>query len=94
MKILKETENRLFNRKELILEEEHKGSTPSKTEIKKAILGLTKSKEDTLVLDKIHQVYGTTKVKINAKVYSSPEDLKHAEVLNKKPKKKQEKKKE
>lgn len=94
IKISQQTENKLFNRKELVLETTYQGSTPNKKEIKKSIADLTKSKEDVIVIDKIDQLYGTTKSKIKAKIYNSPEELKKSEVINKKPKKKEEKKKE
>ena len=90
--ILKESENKLFHRKELLFELEYSGSTPNKIEIKKSIAQTTKVSEDLVIIDTIHQIYGSTKAKINAKIYKTLEDLKYAEVINKKPKKTEEKK--
>lgn len=92
LKILKQTENRMFNRKELLLETSFSGPTPSNSQINKSITELTKSPADLIVIDNIHQLYGTTKAKIYAKIYTSNEDLKKVEVINKKPKKTEEKK--
>ena len=87
LKIVQESENKLFNRKELVFETEFQGSTPSKENIKKSIAVITKSKEDVIVIEKIHQLYGATKAQIKAKIYNSPELLKKFEIINKKPKK-------
>ena len=92
MNIIKESENKLFHRKELVCELEYTGPTPSGVDIKKSLAQTTKTSEDMIVIDKIHQIYGTTKARINAKIYKTPEDLRYAEVINKKPKKVEEKK--
>ena len=94
MKLVKETENKLFNRKELVYETSYSGPTPKKEEIKKSIAQLTKSKEDEIVIETIHQVYGASTARIKARIYKTPEELKKIEVINKKPKKKEEPKKQ
>lgn len=93
MKIIQETQNRLFKRRELVFETTYKGPTPTKEEIKKSIAELTKTSQDLIIIGKIAQLYGAQKAKITAKIYSSLEELKKAEVINKKPKKKEEAKK-
>ncbi len=90
MKLIQEKENKLFNRKELVYETSFSGTTPKKEEIKKSISEISKSSEDLIVIDKIHQVYGAKTARINAKIYKTPEELKKVEVINKKPKKKAE----
>lgn len=87
-----EKEFPLFNRKELQFEVDYQGSTPKKEEIKKLVVAEVKKPEDVIVVDLVKQVFGKGKAFINVKVYGSQENLKKGEVINKKPKKKEEKK--
>ncbi len=93
LKLIEEKENKLLNRKELLLETTYTGPTPNTQEIKKAVVETLKSKDELIVINKINQIFGTRKAIIKAKLYNSSEDLKKVEVINKKPKKKIEEKK-
>ena len=93
LKKIQETESKFFNRKEYVFEYDSKGATPSKDTIRKATAGLTNIKEDLIVVKKINQKYGLNKASIKVNIYDSAENLKKAETINKKQKKKPEEKK-
>ena len=93
LKKIQETVSKFFNRKEYDFEYDSKGATPSRDTIKKAVAGLTNIKEDLIIIKKIDQKYGLNKAGVKVNVYDSAEDLKKAETINKKQKKKPEEKK-
>ncbi len=92
LKQIYEKEFPLFKRKEMQFEIVYTSSTPKNDEIKKLVIAELKKPEDVIVVDLIKQSYGRGKALVKVKVYESPEDLKKGEVINKKPKKKEEKK--
>ncbi|MEK6974081.1 MAG: hypothetical protein AABW41_02495 [Nanoarchaeota archaeon] len=93
MKIVKETDFPLLQRKRYTVEINHdKKATPKNEELKKEISSFLKVSEDLISIRHIYTNYGETVSKIITNVYKTVEDLKKIEVKNKKPKKKKEKK--
>jgi len=94
MKTLKEKDDKLFSRKEWLLEEEFSGKTPSKDEVKNVVTGFLKANKDLLVIKNIKQKYGANIINVLAYVYKDANNLNRFEKINKKVKKEQPKKQE
>lgn len=82
--VLSQKENKLFNRKEIVATL-NSLVTPSRAEVVKALAHKFSASEDAIVIKNILGRFGTKEFTINAKVYSSREDL---EKIEPKPKKK------
>ncbi len=82
LKIINETENSLFKRKE-IKSEINSDSTPSTQEILKALSEKFSVPEDAIKVKGIHGKYGSKTFEITANVYSSIEDKEKTEVKTK-----------
>jgi len=78
LKEIKATNNKILNRKELILETEGKIVPDRKKTIEAISLHYNTSK-DKISLDRIDASYGNNKIKINAKIYGSAEELNRIE---------------
>lgn len=94
MQILKEKEEKLLSRKEILAEVQFEKCTPKKEDLKKQLSDKLKADHELLVIEKVHQKFGERRANISAYLYNDKESLKKAEVKNKKVKKKEEAKKE
>lgn len=95
LKLLKEEDAPLFNRKVCYFEVEFpKQKTPTKTALKKDIAVLTKSRDDLVVIKNVKQNFGMSKAIITANIYKDLGDLKKAEEIKKRRKKEKKEKPE
>jgi ribosomal protein S24E len=94
MKIVNEKDDKLFSRKEALLELEFSGKTPSKDEVKNVVSDFLKVNKDLLIIKNIKQRYGANIVNILAYTYKDLNSLNKFEKINKKVKKEQPKKQE
>lgn len=85
MKIINETENALFNRKEILAEVESE-AVPSNAEVKKILSEKFSVPEDAVKINRIGSKFGSKTFSIEANIYSSKEDLDAVEVKTKKQK--------
>lgn len=85
MKILEEKQNPLFPRKEILAELESETS-PQESEVIEALATLTKSVPESIKIRNILGKFGTNLFKVNAFIYSSPEDKNKIEMKTKKEK--------
>ncbi len=92
MKTIKEKDDKLFSRKELLLEMEFSGKTPNNEEVKNNVAEFLKANKELLIIRQIKQRYGINIVNILAYVYKDANNLNKFEKINKKPKKEQAKK--
>ena len=79
---IKETENPLFNRKEVVAIVKSE-ATPSKTKVEEALLGKLKVEKDVLKVKKIAGSFGTQEFEVSADVYKTAEDKTKYEVKTK-----------
>ena len=89
MKILEKKSSPLLDREEFLLSLEFEGATPKKEELRKKFIEFLKVKEDCLIIKKVQQESGRTRVKIKVYVYKSGEDLKRIEEVKKSGKRKE-----
>ena len=91
MKIIKQEPNILLERKRISLDYEHpQQSTPKKQEILKEVATLLGAKEELVKIRHVYTKYGQGKSRVIVHAYDNPEAFKRVEVINKKPKKKEE----
>ena len=83
MKILERKNSPLLNREEILLGMEFEGATPKKEELRKKFIEFLKVKEDCLIIKKVQQESGRTRVKVKVYIYKSGEDLKRIEEVKK-----------
>jgi len=83
MKVLEKKESPLLNREEYLLSLEFDGATPKKEELKKKFVEFLKVKEDCLIIKKVQQESGRTRVKVKVYVYKGGEDLNKIEEVKK-----------
>ncbi len=79
LKILSKKNNSLFNRTEVTASATEFKSTPSRKELLEAMSTELKCDAGALVLEQIHQPFGSKSVTITAKVYDSPDAAAKAE---------------
>jgi ribosomal protein S24E len=94
MKVIKEKDDKLFSRKEFLIEYGFSGKTPSNEEIKNKIVEVLKVNKELLVIKNIKQKYGAHEVIILAYVYKDINNLNKFQKINKKAKKEKVKKEE
>jgi len=73
LKIIKETDNPLFNRKEIQMEI-NADVTPSHSEVEDLISKKLSTDKENVKIKKIHGKFGSRDFLITANVYKSPED--------------------
>lgn len=78
--MIKQTENKLLKRKEIIFEMES-DSNPGLKRIKSEIAQLTKSQEELIVIKSLKSSFGNKKFSAEARVYDSLEDKNKVEPL-------------
>lgn len=83
IKIINQTENKLFNRKEIQAEIES-DATPSKTEVLNLVSKETSVSEDNIKIKGIYGKFGSKVFEVNANVYDSKEDKEKTEHKTKK----------
>ena len=81
IKIISEKENPLFKRKEVGFQVEHDqaGSTPSRSDVRKAVAAALKKDTDVVFIKKFETKTGTHTAVGVANVYESLEQAKHTE---------------
>ncbi len=89
MEILKQFDNKLLNRQEIIVKLESQ-VTPSKLDVKKSLSEKFKSPEEQIVIEHIYGKFGSQTFTIEAKIYDSIESLSKYETITKKERKKRE----
>ncbi len=73
--IEEEKENKLLNRRELVLTVHHEsGPTPTREQIKAGIASLTGFEKDKIVVNKIRSEFGMDRARVQAKLYDKKED--------------------
>lgn len=94
IKVVNEKEEKLLNRKDILINLDFEDKTPSREVIKKELVEKLKIDPELLKIKKIQQEFGDRKAKVFAYLYNSKESLNKVEVKNKKKKvvKKEEKK--
>ena len=75
MEIIKNFENKLLNRRQIIAKEEVSKSTISRKEAKSSLAKLLKVNEDLIIIKEIKSVFGSREVIVEANVYDSKELL-------------------
>jgi len=91
--IIKEQQNPLLKRREIIMSYPYDNKiTPRKEEAVKAISLALKTNEKLVFLKKIAPIFGQQRARVYANIYSDENTLKKFETINKKPKKAKEEK--
>ena len=96
-KIIEQTENKLFHRKEARVEIEARGATPRRSEVLAELSEKLGAPASQIAVAKIDHKFGRRFVLVTARVYDSPEFLKkfeHEWVMERGKHKKKEKKEE
>ena len=73
LKVIKESEMPLLNRKAVNLEMEFEGATPKKDDIAKELVSLLKTKDSLLKVKNVYTHYGSNKADVKAYVYKTEE---------------------
>ncbi|MDL2261434.1 30S ribosomal protein S24e [Methanimicrococcus sp. OttesenSCG-928-J09] len=79
IKIVKDLDNKLLNRKELDFIVEYEGPTPSRADVRKKLAALLNTNVDLLIVQKMESEYGHQLVKGYAKLYESEDRMKLVE---------------
>ena len=88
---ISEVLNDLLKRKELAFHFPYKNRvTPKKDEVVKDLSALLRVDASHIFLKKIQPMFGKQEAIVTVNVYTTPEELKKIEVINKKPKKREE----
>ena len=87
MNIIKQKNNNLLNREEIVLEIT-KDSIPSKLNLKKEISEKLKKPEENIVIEKVNSQFGNKKFIITAKVYNDSKSKEKYETITRKQRKK------
>jgi len=75
MEVVKDFDNKLLNRRELIVNINDNGATPTRDSIKKELVKKFKAKEELVVVNKIDTSYGSTGVEVQASIYKDSKTL-------------------
>ncbi len=73
-----EKDNPLFDRKEVVVQLDKVGVTPSRKDVLESLAKKFGHKE-SIVIDKITHHFGRKNVQVSAKIYSKPETMKQTE---------------
>jgi small subunit ribosomal protein S24e len=79
IKIVKDLDNKLLNRKELDFTVEYEGPTPSRANVRKKLAALLNKDLDLVLIQKMESEYGHQLAKGYAKIYESEERMKQIE---------------
>ena len=91
MQILDQREEKLLQRKKVLFKVDFEKTTPKKEDLKKQISEKLKVDPELVVVEKIHQGFGTRTAEVHALIYSDKNLMKKIEVRNKKVKKEEKK---
>jgi len=83
VKISSQIENKLLNRKELLVNAENAGSTIKSEEIQGKVAALLNVDKNLVVVETVHQYFGMKKSQAQVKVYDSLEFLQKTEPKSK-----------
>ena len=75
MEIVKDFDNKLLNRKEVIAKFDGDGATPARSAVRKDIAKKLKVDEKLIIINKISSHFGGTDVSVKANVYGDAETL-------------------
>ena len=75
MEVVKESDNKLLGRKEVLVQFETEGSTHAREKVKEEIAKKFKVKENLVVVNSIKSHYGSLNVLVSANVYDKKETL-------------------
>ncbi len=87
MNIIKQKNNNMLNREEILLEITRE-SIPSKLELKKEISEKLKKSEENIVIGKVHSQFGNKKFIVTAKIYNDPKSKENYEIISRKERRK------
>lgn len=76
MEIIKDIENKLLGRREIVAKLVSESSTPKRVEIKKTLAKKLKVDESLVIVNHIGSYFGDSDIRVRAKVYNSEEALK------------------
>jgi len=79
IEIVERKKNPLLFREEIVLKFRFQGATPSRKEIREAVVSFFGVKQDRVVIRKISQKYGMPEAKVLVMLYDSPEKAKEIE---------------
>jgi Ribosomal protein S24E len=79
IKIVKDLDNKLLNRKELDFTVEYEGPTPSRADVRKKLAALLNKDVNLVMVQKMESEYGHQLAKGYAKVYESADRMKQIE---------------
>ncbi len=75
MEVVKESDNKLLGRKEVLVQIETEGPTHARAKVKEEIAKKFKTKENLVVVNSIKSHYGSLNVLVSANVYDKKETL-------------------
>ena len=75
VEIIKNVENKLLSRKEILAKIPNTGSTPSRADIRKELAKKLKADESLIVINLAQNYFGDSVVNVRAKVYDTKEAL-------------------
>lgn len=79
IKIVKDLDNKLLNRRELDFTVEYEGPTPSRADVRKKLAALLNTDVNLLLVQKMESEYGHQLAKGYAKLYASEDRMKQIE---------------
>ncbi|HIK00534.1 TPA: 30S ribosomal protein S24e [archaeon] len=88
VKITKQIENKLLNRKELRVLIDNNGATPKSDDIAGKVAALLNVDKNLIVIETTHQYFGVRRAEAYIKVYNTLEDLQKTEPKSKEKKEK------
>ena len=75
MEVVKQSDNKLLGRREVLVQFETEGSTHTRAKVKEEIAKKFKTKENLVVVNSIKSHYGSLNVLVSANVYDKKETL-------------------
>ena len=92
LEVLETKEQKLLNRKEVIIKVSFEKVTPKRDDLNKVISEHLKVAPELLKIQNIHQIFGIRQAKVISYVYHDKDSFQRVEVINKKVKKEASKK--
>ena len=79
LKVIDKKRNEVIKRNEVVVQM-HEKMIPAKKQIREKLASILNIAEETLVITKVESKFGSSKAKVYARAYDSPEELKKIEV--------------
>lgn len=76
MEVLKDFENKLLDRREVLVKIAGEGTTPSRTVVKAELAKKFKAKENLIIINMISSTFGARDVEVDASIYKTEVVLK------------------